>query len=99
MLFKAYFITQKKENTSLHNAYSPFYISKQSHPITHFLFNPSFHHILPSFPSKQINIPITYSLHLTDHFHPTTFLLQHYLTIHPTHSLQNLHIPHLFSHF
>ncbi|MGR8015247.1 DUF4865 family protein [Bacillus sp. RM3] len=99
LLFKAYLITEKDKHRSLNNGYCPLYIWKQSEGMTDFVFKGSFDHILRSFGWKQINIGITYSVHLTDDFHRSTFVLEEYVTIHPTDCLENLDIAHLFSHF
>ncbi|MDR0127022.1 DUF4865 family protein [Bacillus zhangzhouensis] len=98
LLFKAYLITEKNKYRSLNNSYCPLYIWTQSEDMTDFIFKGSFDQVLRSFGWKQIRIAITYSVHLTNDFERSKYVLEEYVNIHPTDCLEKLEINHCFSH-
>ena len=56
--FKLYLITEKGENSSLQNSYSPLYLWKDSNGLNKFLFNGFYDNIITSFGWQQVNIGI-----------------------------------------
>ena len=67
LFFKVYLISEKSEG-QLFNSYCPLYIWKNTNGMTKFIFDGYFDHILNSFGWQNIEIGITSSVEISDHF-------------------------------
>lgn len=88
LLFKAYLITDKKTGDNF-NSYSPLYIWRQTEGMTKFIFDGFYDNIIASFGFKNIEIGITTTTDLSEHFGDSQFVVQQYHDIPVQQSLKN----------
>ena len=67
LFLKVYLISEKSEG-QLFNSYCPLYIWKETNGMTKFIFDGYFDNILTSFGWQNIEIGVTTSVELSDHF-------------------------------
>lgn len=87
--FKLYLITEKGENGSLQNSYSPLYLWKDSNGLNKFLFNGFYDNIITSFGWQQVNIGIPLIDKTTDKIRNIKYLFEITGEIQPQESLNN----------
>lgn len=90
LICKLYLYAEKGMNNTLQNSYEPLYIWKDSGGMNEFIFNGYFDNILNSFGWTNINIGITYDIHLEQDFLNSKYLIEEYKEIKPKRLLKGL---------
>lgn len=91
LFFKVYLISEKSEG-QLFNSYCPLYIWKNTNGMTKFIFDGYFDHILNSFGWQNIEIGITSSVEISDHFDSSKYATLEVIDIEVSESLKSFAI-------
>ncbi len=91
LFFKVYLISEKSEG-QLFNSYCPLYIWKNTNGMTKFIFDGYFDHILNSFGWQNIEIGITSSVEISDHFDSSKYATLEVIDIEASESLKSFTI-------
>ena len=91
LFFKVYLISEKSEG-QLFNSYCPLYIWKNTNGMTKFIFDGYFDHILNSFGWQNIEIGITSSVEISDHFDSSKYATLEVIDIEVSESLKSFTI-------
>lgn len=76
LLFKAYLITEKDQNSAPYNEYSPLYLWQNQKGMNQFIFNGFYDNILNSFGWQSINLNVLYHYELLKDFQYSTYLIE-----------------------
>ena len=91
LFFKVYLISEKSEG-QLFNSYCPLYIWKNTNGMTKFIFDGYFDHILNSFGWQNIEIGVTSSVEISDHFDSSKYATLEVIDIEASESLKSFTI-------
>ena len=91
LFFKVYLISEKSEG-QLFNSYCPLYIWKNTNGMTKFIFDGYFDHILNSFGWQNIEIGVTSSVEISDHFDSSKYATLEVIDIEVSESLKSFTI-------
>ena len=91
LFFKVYLISEKSEG-QLFNSYCPLYIWKNTNGMTKFIFDGYFDHILNSFGWQNIEIGVTSSVEISDHFDSSKYATLEVIDIEVSESLKSFAI-------